>query len=151
MALKTTIDLDLSALIHALEAAPEVVGRAVKRGLHDALDEWKRDSTDLAPLDKGTLRRGISTDVNGQGLDLSGEITAVAVEVAERGKWAGQRFNYAYYLHEEFPKKHGRSFKDPSTPGTIPEFLDTPAVYKGDDWVRDIENEIKNELKRKGW
>lgn len=147
-----SLEIDLSKFIRALEAAPEVVGQAAKRGLHDALDEWKADATDLAPLDKGKLRRGIDTDVNGGGrLNLSGEITAVAAEVAERGKWAGKRFNYAYYLHEVYPKKHGGRFKNPTTPGTIPEFIDKPAVYKGDDWVRGIENEIKDELKRKGW
>ncbi|MGF9711626.1 HK97 gp10 family phage protein [Paenibacillus naphthalenovorans] len=148
-----SLEIDMSAFVKALEQAPEIVGEAAKRGLHDALDEWKRESTDLAPLSKGggTLRRGISTEVNGAGLDLSGEITAVAVEVAERGKWAGRRFNYAYYIHEVHPNKFGKTFKRPSTSGTIPEFLDKPADDNGEKWVRDIESEIKDELKRKGW
>lgn len=146
-----SIELDLSRFIHALESVSNTVAQAAKTGMHDVLDEWKADAVDLAPLDKGTLRRGIDTEIDGDGLNISGKVTAVAVEVAAKGKWAGKRFNYAYYLHEVFPLKHGRSFKNPSTAGTIPEFIDTPAIYKGNDWMRQIEDEIERELKRKGW
>ncbi|MEW9697946.1 HK97 gp10 family phage protein [Paenibacillus sp. SI8] len=142
-----SFEIDISAFLHALDDAGDAIANGAKRGMHDALDEWKRDATDLAPLDKGTLRRGITTGVSGDGLDITGEISAVAVETDKRGR----RFNYAYYLHEVYPRKHGRSFKHPSTSGTIPEFIDTPAIYKSDKWLRDIENEIKDELKRKGW
>lgn len=146
-----SFEIDMSAFMDALEKAPEVVSSAAKRGLHDALDDWKRESTDIAPLDKGTLRRGISTHVEGDGLDLTGSVTASAVEVTSRGKWAGKRFNYAYWLHEEFPKKHGESFENPTTSGTVPQFLDKVAEKNEKKWVDDIENEIKVALKAEGW
>jgi hypothetical protein len=115
------------------------------------MDEWLIKSRDVAPLDKSTLRKGIHTDVKGSGIDLTGEITSVAIEVAKKGKWAGQRFNYAYYLHEVYPKKYGESFKNPTTSGTIPQYLDKPAKENEDKWKQHIEKEIEKALKEKGW
>lgn len=146
--------INLSEFAKAIREAPEVAAEAAKRGMHDALDDWKRKAVDVAPLSKGggTLRRSIHTEpIKGEGLALTGEISASAIEVASKGKWAGKRFNYAYYLHEIFPNKHGHSFKHPSTPGTVPDFLDQPAARNGEKWIRDIEKEIIDELKRKGW
>jgi hypothetical protein len=143
------ISTDLTKFLHAIEEATAIMGDGAKRGLHDVMDEWLSKSRDLAPLDKGTLRRGMSTDIKGTGADLTGEINAVAIEVAKTGKWSGQRFNYAWYLHES--GKYGESFKNPSTPGTIPKFLDKPAKDNEDKWLKHIEKEIEKELKAKGW
>jgi hypothetical protein len=148
------LELGLAKFAREIEGAAEVIADAAKLGLHDALDEWQREARDLAPLSKrgGTLRRGIDTDVTEEGNDIVGEISATAIEVASKGKWAGKRFNYAYYLHEEYPKETGRkSFKNPTIPGTIPEFIEQPAVFLEDKWMRDIENEIETEMKRRGW
>lgn len=134
-------ELDLSGLVRALGGVTDGMARAAKRGLHDALDEWKRESTDIAPLDKGTLRRGISTEVTGEGLDLTGEITAVAIEDSKSG-----RFNYAYYLHEVKGE-----IANPTTPGTVAKFLDVPAERNERKWLRDIEDEIKTEVKKNGF
>ncbi|MEW9700716.1 HK97 gp10 family phage protein [Paenibacillus sp. SI8] len=152
-----SFELDISAFLHALDDAGDTIADGAKRGMHKALEEWQRDAVNLAPLyvrkgpkDKrpsGALRASIHTKVEGDGLDVTGEISAAVVETDKRGR----RFDYAYYLHEVYPQKHGRSFKHPSTSGTIPEFIETPAVYKSDQWLHDIENEIKDELKRKGW
>lgn len=141
-----SVSVDMTAFVHALEKAPEVVGAAAKRGMHDALDEWQRESTDIAPLDKGTLRRGFSTEVDGEGMNLTGSITAVAVE-----NRAGKRFNYAYWLHEVYPEKRGESFAKPTTAGTVPQFIDKVAEQREDQWKRDIESEIKRSLEREGW
>jgi len=135
------IEFDLSGLIRGLESATEAIARAAKRGLHDALDDWRREATDVAPLDKGTLRRGIDTRIEGGGLDLTGEISAVAIEDSGKG-----RFNYAYYLHEIKGE-----IKNPTTPGTEAKFLDIPAEKNEKKWMREIEAEIASELKRNGW
>jgi hypothetical protein len=145
------ISIDLSRFLNAIEEASQIVGDGAKRGLHDVMDEWLIKSRDVAPLDKGTLRRSMSTDIKGSGIDLTGEISAAAIEVAKKGKWAGQRFNYAYYLHEVYPKKHGESFKNPTTPGTIPQYLDKPAKQNEDKWKQHIEKEIEKALREKGW
>lgn len=134
-------ELDLTKFVRALNGATDAIAVGAKRGLHDALDDWKRESTDIAPLDKGTLRRGISTEVGGEGLNLTGDITAVAIEDSKSG-----RFNYAYYLHEIKGE-----IKNPTTSGTVAKFLDVPAEQNERKWLRDIEDEIKAEVKKHGF
>ncbi|WP_029100214.1 hypothetical protein [Brevibacillus thermoruber] len=136
-------ELDLSRFQRALEQAPETVFTAAKRGMHDALDDWKREATDVAPFAKGTLRRGINPgDIEQNEEGLIGEITAVAVESSPKGS----RFNYAYYLHEVKGE-----IKNPTTPGTTAKFLDEPAEKHGKRWVRMIEDEIEAEMRKGGW
>ncbi|WP_248928976.1 HK97 gp10 family phage protein [Paenibacillus hamazuiensis] len=161
MAKHLSIEFDSRQFKQALLETIDDVGNAVRDGLHDVLDEWQRESVDLAPLYKrkgpkdkrpaGALRSSIHTDINGEGIDLEGEIKAAAVEIAKSGKQAGERFDYAYYLHEVYPEKHGKSFKNPSTAGTIPQFLEDPLERNKQKWVRHIEESIESELKRKGW
>ena len=135
-------EFDLTKFQRALEKVPEVVYAAAKRGMHDALDDWKREAVDVAPLDKGTLRRGINPgDIEQDSGGLTGEISAVAIE-----DWNGKRFNYAYYLHEV--KGH---IANPTTPGTVAKFLDEPAEKHADKWMRDIEAEIEAEVKKYGF
>ncbi|EMT54716.1 hypothetical protein I532_03890 [Brevibacillus borstelensis AK1] len=136
------LTIDFSKFAEALEKVPETVFKAAKRGMHDALDEWRQEAVDIAPLDKGTLRRGIDTRIEGDGLDMVGEVTAIAIE--DSPKWP--RFNYAYYLHEVKGK-----ITNPTTPGTEAKFLDLPAKENEKKWVREIENEIRRELKKDGW
>lgn len=135
------IILDVSRLIEGLENAADVIERGAKRGLHDAMDEWLREATDLAPLKTGTLRRGISTEVKSKNGELKGEIQALAVE---EGK--GGRFNYAYYIHEIKGE-----IANPTTPGTIAKFLDAPLKQNEKKWIREIEAAIEHELKKEGW
>ncbi|WP_235694705.1 HK97 gp10 family phage protein [Brevibacillus agri] len=135
------IEFDLSKFERALREMPEVVFTAAKRGMHGALDEWRQEAVDIAPLDKGTLRRGIDTRIDGNGLDMAGEISAVAIEDSGRG-----RFNYAYYLHEIKGE-----IANPTTPGTEAKFLDIPAEKNEKKWMREIEAEVASELKRNGW
>jgi hypothetical protein len=142
-----SFEMDLRKFIRAIEEVPEIVASAAKRGLHDVMDEWKRDAIDVAPVDKSTLIKSVSIpEITGSGVNLTGEFSANAVEVASRGKWAGKRFNYAYYIHEK--DAGGRNLRKP---GAVKKFLEVPLEKSSDKWVRDIENEISGELKRKGW
>lgn len=142
MARDFEFELDLTRFAHALHNAAETIADGAKRGLHDALDEWRREATNLAPLDKGTLRRGIHTPpIEGDGLNLTGEIVANAIEDTGKG-----RFNYAYYIHEVKGE-----IKNPTTPGTIAKFLDVPAEQHAEKWMREIEREIEIELKKHGF
>lgn len=137
-----SLELDLTGFLRDLDVAAETIADAAKRGMHDALDDWKREAVDVAPIDKGTLRRSIAVgEINGEGVNLTGEVVANAIE-----KSGGRRFNYAYYIHEK--DAGGKKLR---TPGTEKKFLDIPAEKHGDEWLRNIENEIADELKRKGW
>lgn len=122
----------------------DALDEGTRTGVHDVMDAWKRESTDLAPLKTGDLRRSITTEVSQQNGKWSGEISASVITV--RG---GRRFDYASYLHDEYPQKYGDSFKHPTTPGTIPRYLEVPAEMNEAEWARLIEGEIKAALKRR--
>lgn len=137
-----SISFDMRRLMRALDGAAETIATGAKRGLHDALDEWQAESTDIAPLDKGTLRRGFKSDISNKGRNLVGEVT---VNATEKSRKHG-RFNYAYYIHEQ--DAGGKSLR---TPGTEKKFLEIPLKENEDKWLADIERQIQAELKRKGW
>jgi hypothetical protein len=138
-----SFEIDLSQFIADIEDAAEAIADGAKRGMHDALDEWKREATDLAPIDKGTLRRSISVgEIEQNGLNMTAEISANATEKSR----SGRRFNYAYYIHEK--DAGGKKLR---TPGTEKKFLDVALDRNEAKWIRDIESEIKDEIKRKGW
>lgn len=137
------IELNLGNILRLYSGAMDIVADAAKRGMHDALDEWRIESTDIAPIDKGTLRRGFGPNrITGSGLDLDGEFNVTAIE-STRG---AQRFNYAYYIHEK--NAGGRSLR---ASGTEKKFLDIPAEQHGEKWLRGVEAEIQSELRRRGW
>lgn len=122
----------------------EAITDGSREGLADVMDEWKRESTDIAPLEFGTLRRGITTRIAKDKAknEVYGEITASAIEVHN-----GRRFDYAVYLNDDFP---GDSFENPTTPGTVPHYLDVPAKELGRKWSQMIEQAIKTEIRRRG-
>jgi hypothetical protein len=121
----------------------EAAEQGTRNGLGDVMDEWKRLSADLAPLDKGTLRRGIHTEVDAETGKMTGAISVTAVE-----RNGGRNFDYATYIHDVFPKQ---SFANPTTAGTIPKFLDKPLEQNAERWKRDIEDEIRAEMRRRGF
>jgi hypothetical protein len=130
-------EFDLTPLIRLIERSPEAAARGAKQGLHDALDDWVRESRDIAPIDKGTLRRSITNQgVEGSGLNLEGTVSANATE-----RWRGGTFNYAYYIHE---------VTEHAVTGEA-KFLDKPAKENEQKWREWIEDEIKDELKKAGW
>lgn len=136
-------EINLDKFANKLVSASDTIGIGVKTGMQDVLDDWKREATDLAPLDKSTLRRSIFTELEvGKGLNVKGTITANATE---KSKGYG-RFNYAYYIHEI-----GGDIKNPTTPGTIDKFLDKPAEDNEDRWLELVENEIEEQLRKDGW
>lgn len=130
-------EFDLTPLLHLIEKSPEAAARGAKRGLHDALDDWVREARDIAPIDKGTLRRSITAhEVEGDGLNLEGTVSANATE-----RWRDGTFNYAYYIHE---------VTEHAVTGD-PKFLDNPAKENENKWRGWIEDEIRDELKKAGW
>jgi hypothetical protein len=131
------LEFDLSPLIDLIRKSPEAAARGAKRGLHDALDDWVRQSRDIAPIDGGTLRKSIHKNpIEGSGLNLEGTVSANATE-----RWRGGTFNYAYYIHE---------VTEHAVTGD-PKFLDNPAKQNEQKWRDWIEDEIKDELKKAGW
>lgn len=144
-----SLKMDFSKLREELNVAADIMGDAIQRGVEDVLDEWRADAVDVAPIapSGGTLRRSISVGkVKRDGINVRGDITANAIEVAPRGKWAGRRFNYAYYIHEK--DAGGKKLR---TPGTEKKFLDVALDRKEKRWIDDIETEVRDALKGRGW
>jgi hypothetical protein len=137
------IEFNARQFTEALEDAAEVIADGLVNGLHGALDNWRIEARNIAPLDKGTLRRGFGeNEISGSGLDLTGEFAVVATERSRRG----QRFNYAYYIHEK--NMGGKSLRHP---GTEKKFLDVALERNDDRWKKQIEDDIQDELRRRGW
>jgi hypothetical protein len=124
----------------------DAIDEGSRIGTGDVLDEWKREATDLAPMEYGTLRRNIKTEIDDRGETVTGTISASVIESRN-----GRRFDYAAYLHDVYPQKHGETFKDPTTAGTIPRFIDKPLEENAEKWAADIEREIQSTLRRRGF
>lgn len=93
---KGTFELDFSDLLKGVNLAEKATREAVKRGVHDSMDDLKRISVNIAPIDDGDLRRSASFRVTPKANSVVGELTfSVTTESAGYG-----RFNYAYWTHE---------------------------------------------------
>jgi hypothetical protein len=139
------IVLDLSKFTKDLDAMSAEIAVAARSSLHDIMDDWKREAINIAPLDKSTLRRSIhyrTSHKGTKGINIEGQISASAIEVSD--KWG--RFNYAYYIHEE----KGDSFKG-STSGTEGRFLDIPAEKNEKQWIKQLEDDIREKIRGRGF
>jgi hypothetical protein len=131
--------INISGLERLMQLSPQAAGKGAKQGLHDALDDWKAKAVDIAPIDKGTLRRGIKAEgVTGTGLNMKAEISSTAIEDSGSG-----RFNYAYYIHEL--NANGANVRGEK------QYLDKSAEDNYEKWMRWVEEEIKKELRSAGW
>jgi hypothetical protein len=138
-----SFNLDLGPLVDLLTKSQTATARGATRAMDDIKDDWVKESRDIAPLDTGNLRKQIHGKVEGAGLGSTVEITANAAS-----KSGGKRFNYAYYIHEGFMANDGKKLRHP---GTIEQFLDESAEKRKKEWLKFLEEEIKDELKREGW
>lgn len=128
-------EINSSRLQALFAASPIAAAKGAKTGLHDALDDWVVQAKDIAPIDKGTLRRGITPEgIEGNGLDLKATIQSTAIE---------DGFNYAYYIHEL--DAGGKNV------GGEHRYLDVSAEENQEKWVGWVEKEVEAELKKAGW
>ncbi|WP_230460670.1 hypothetical protein [Paenibacillus larvae] len=80
--------------------------------MQDSVDDLARIATDIAPIDKGTLRRTVDTKVKASKDSVIGEVSFSAVETSRRG-----RFNYALWTHEMTYKLGEQSQAAPGVDG----------------------------------
>ncbi|MEV2350171.1 hypothetical protein ABND08_22920, partial [Paenibacillus larvae] len=82
-----SLDFDISDFLAKTQASVTGVMQAGKVGMHDSVDDLARIATDIAPIDKGTLRRTVDTKVKASKDSLIGEVTFSAVETSKRGRF----------------------------------------------------------------
>jgi hypothetical protein len=132
-------EVNIEGLERLFKQSPEAAYKGAKRGMQDALNDWVKEARDIAPLDKGTLRRGIKNErVSREGDALVADISSTAIEESGNG-----RFNYAYYIHEL--NANGANVRGEK------QYLDKSAEDNYEKWMRWVEEEIKKELRSAGW
>jgi hypothetical protein len=132
-------EINTSRLESLMRLAPKTAFNGAKAGMHEALDDWVKESRDIAPIDTGTLRRGIKSDgIKSDGKSIVGELSSTAIEQTSSGP-----FNYAYYIHEE--NAGGKNV------GGVKQYLDAVGEQEQAKWLRWIEEDIENALKGGGW
>ena len=136
-----TITLDTAKLEHALSNGLSGLPDQIKQSMGDIMDAWKREAVNIALKDKGTLRQGISVEVEGESDTFSGLIKSVAIE--QSGKWGA--FNYAYYWHE-----HKKEVKNPTTAGTVAQYLDKSGDDNMAKWQTQLEDDIDRYITKMG-
>ncbi|AQR77187.1 hypothetical protein ABNB59_16450 [Paenibacillus larvae] len=107
-----SLDFDISDFLAKTQASVTSVMQAGKAGMQDSVDDLARIGTDIAPIDKGTLRRTVDTKVKASKDSVVGEVSFSAVETSKRG-----RFNYALWTHEMTYKLGEQSQAAPGVDG----------------------------------
>jgi hypothetical protein len=107
------ITFDISEVMAGLERKMAEIEAAALREMGDCMDDLLAESTNIAPLDKATLRNSAWQETKSDGDAVEGAVYYTAVERDKNGR----RFNYALRVHEM------GEYKNPSTPGTRPKFL----------------------------
>lgn len=129
----------MADFLRLLNQTPEAMGDGVKSAMSDIKTDWQREARDIAPLDTGRLRQDIKTTVDGVGIDQGVTIESNSYK---------NGFNYAYYIHEGHMSADGKSLR---TLGTVEDYLDKSADKRVNTWLEWLEDEVKRELRRKGW
>jgi hypothetical protein len=134
--------LDFSDLLRGMNLAEKATQEAVKRGVHDSMDDLKRISVNIAPIDEGDLRRSASYRVTPKATSVVGEITFNATNQSS----GYGRFNYAYWTHEMSYKLGPTSAGAPGTDGyhVGNKYLERPLKGEAEKYKRWIAEEIKD-------
>ncbi|MNV37910.1 hypothetical protein D3C71_1294440 [compost metagenome] len=134
---RDTISFDFNTLFKALDRTQEDVQASALIGVQDAVDDLLAKSRDEAPLDEGTLRMTAFTEVSANDNGAEGAVYYSAVNQSE----GGERYNYALRLHEM------ARFKNPTTPGTRPKYLERPLKANAKRYNKMIASAIRKGLR----
>ncbi|WP_018755199.1 hypothetical protein [Paenibacillus terrigena] len=131
------MDFNFDEFFKSLDWSKDAVRQGAEEGMHDAADDLLRISRDLAPLRGGTLRQTSGKNVDVDDSNVTGEVYFSATEEST----SGERINYALITHEL-----GESFKNPSTPGTQPKYLELPLKENAERYKQMVVDGIRREL-----
>ncbi|MCR8843082.1 hypothetical protein NQ117_05270 [Paenibacillus sp. SC116] len=138
-------EFDMDAYFQSLDWSKESVRNSAALGMHDVTDDLLIKSTDEAPLSKGggTLRRSAGKRVTVESDSVTGEVWFSATESDANGNV----YNYALITHElgSTDTSTALNYKDPSTPGTRPKYLERPLKQNAEVYKRMIADAIRKE------
>ncbi|MDR9852895.1 hypothetical protein RJP21_04675 [Paenibacillus sp. VCA1] len=134
---RNSVTFDFNIITKALDRTKAEVQASGVVGVQDAVDDLLATSRDEAPLDEGTLRMTAFNEVSADGEEVVGTVTFSAVNQSE----SGERYNYALRLHEM------GSFKNPTTAGTKPKYLERPLKANAKRYNRMIADAIRKGLR----
>ncbi|WP_409346759.1 hypothetical protein [Paenibacillus sp. MBLB4367] len=132
------MEIDLREFFKSIDLTDKRILAAAERGMQKVTDDLLQESRKLAPEEDGDLRNEAHTEVEAK----DGRVTGAVVYATKpkRTKAYTANFSLALYLHEHRP------FKDPTTPGTKPKFLEQPMKRKAERYLKMIADEIAKEL-----
>lgn len=148
------IDFDLDNFFKSLDWTKIEVLKGAERGLVDATGDLMKKSVNLAPLyvrkganDKrpsGGLRSSVGREVKAEGSSVVGEVIFHATEKTK----SGDTKDYALITHELHSGDgfSGFQYKNPSTPGTQPKYLERPLKENAEEYKKLIADSIRKEL-----
>lgn len=151
---RVEMEFDFDAFFKSLDWSKTEVLKGAEKGLVDATGDLMKKSVNLAPLyvrkganderPSGGLRASVGRDVRVEGKGLVGEVGFNATEETE----SGERVNYALITHELHSGDgySGIRFKNPSTPGTQPKYLEQPLMENAETYKKMIADGIREEL-----
>lgn len=131
-----SMEFDFSGFERMLGETQKRLISAAEKGVGDAVDALLGDSRDEAPLKTGTLRATAGKEVEVSGSTITGTVAYSVTELSE----SGERVEYALRLHEL------GEYKNPTTAGTRPKFLERPLKVNAERYKRMIADTIRKEL-----
>lgn len=143
-----TIEFDISGFLGGLDKSVSAIRESAVNGVTDATNNLLYTSRNLAPLSDGggVLRMSGHSEVTTNGDVVEGEVFYSATETSK----SGERVNYALITHELHSGDgfSGIRFKDPTTPGTTPKYLERPLKQNADEYREMIAKAIREGLRR---
>lgn len=136
-----SFEFDMSAFERGMAGMEKRIKKAAVDGMTEVTYDLQAKAVDLAPLYKAGLRNSAWSEISESGGTVTGEVFFSAAEKDGDG-----RFNYALYQHELGGTSE--KYKNPSTPGTQPKFLERPLKENADEYVERIGEIIEREMRR---
>lgn len=133
------ITMDTSQFEAFLTKKVSAVEQAAENAMYDNMTDLLKKSTNLAPLDKGTLRNTSWIEVGREGSVVEGSVYYSVSEADE--KRGGGHYNYALLMHEM-----GERYKNPTTPGTQPKFLSEPLKANAAAYTEHVADAVRKAL-----
>jgi len=135
---------DTSAVDRNLVRIERDVIKAAGQGVEDAMDDLIRISSQIAPIDKGVLRKSWDSEVKRTLTKIIGEVAFSAVESSA----GGGRFNYALWTHEASynlgPTSSAAAGTDGYSVGN--KYLERPLYGESAKWIGWIAEEVQKAI-----